>query len=107
MNFYGVAMGMTKQEIKDVKHKDYAAISQYKTKIIYEKQHKVKLMSEVLECVYEKGVFKPLGKVIEIREGEKVKVRIEKKIEFEPIKLKKRVTIERIMEIRNELWTSS
>ncbi len=64
-------------------------------------------MSEVLECIYENGVFRPLGKVIEIREGEKVKVKIEKKIEFKPIKLKKRVTIERIMKIRNDLWTFS
>ncbi len=63
-------------------------------------------MVEVLECVYERGVFKPLGKVVELKEGERVKVRIEKKIDFEPIKLRKRITIERIMKIRNELWTS-
>lgn len=63
-------------------------------------------MPEVVECIYESGVFKPLGKVIELKEGEKVKIRIEKKIEFEPIRLKKSITIERILKIRNELWTS-
>jgi predicted DNA-binding antitoxin AbrB/MazE fold protein len=63
-------------------------------------------MPEVVECIYESGVLKPLGKVIELKEGEKVKVRIEKKIEFEPIRLKKSITIERILKIRNELWTS-
>ncbi|OGM11059.1 hypothetical protein A2Z22_03655 [Candidatus Woesebacteria bacterium RBG_16_34_12] len=64
-------------------------------------------MTEVLDCVYKDGVFKPLGKVVEVKEGERVKVRIEKKIDFEPIKLKKRITIEKIMKIRNELWTYS
>ncbi|MFZ2197679.1 MAG: antitoxin family protein, partial [Thermodesulfovibrionales bacterium] len=61
-------------------------------------------MTEVFECIYEGGVFKPLVKVIEVKEGERVKVRIEKKIDFEPIKLKKRITIDKIMKIRNELW---
>jgi predicted DNA-binding antitoxin AbrB/MazE fold protein len=51
-------------------------------------------MTEVLECVYESGVFKPIGKVVELREGERVKIIIEKKIDFELIKLKKPVTIE-------------
>jgi len=64
-------------------------------------------MTEVIECVYTGGVFKPLGKVVEVKEGETVKVRIEKKIDFEPIKLKNRITIEKIMKTRNELWTSS
>ena len=63
-------------------------------------------MSEVIECVYESGVFKPLGKVAELVDGERVKIRIERKLDFEPIKLKKRITIERVMEARNELWTS-
>ena len=64
-------------------------------------------MTEVLECVYEGGVFKPIGKVVELREGERVKIMIEKKIDFEPIKLKKPVKIEKIREIRTEFWTSS
>lgn len=67
----------------------------------------VNQMTEVLECIYERGVFKPIGKVVELKEGERVKVTIEKKIEFEPIRLKKCITIDKIMKIRNELWTSS
>lgn len=63
-------------------------------------------MTEILECIYESGVFKPLGKVVELREGERVRVKIEKKIDFEPIKLKKPITIEKIMKTRDELWTS-
>lgn len=71
-----------------------------------ETRNKVNSMSEVIECVYESGVFKPLGKVAELVDGERVKIRIERKLDFEPIKLKKRITIERVMEARNELWTS-
>ncbi|RLI89527.1 MAG: antitoxin [Archaeoglobales archaeon] len=62
-------------------------------------------MPKVIEVIYEDGVFKPLEKV-DLREGEKVKIRIEKKIDFEPIRLKKKVSIEKIKEIRSELWTS-
>ena len=36
-------------------------------------------MSEVIEVVYEKGVFRPLEKV-NLREGEKIKVEIKKGI---------------------------
>ena len=61
-------------------------------------------MTELLECVYEDGEFKPLGELVELKEGERV--RVEKKIDFELIKLKKRITIEKIMNIRNELWKS-
>lgn len=46
-------------------------------------------MTEILECVYEIGVIKPIGKVVELKKGEGVKVMIDKKIDFEPIKLKK------------------
>ena len=62
-------------------------------------------MPKVIEVIYEDGVFKPLEKV-DLKEGEKVKIRIEKKIDFEPIRLKKKVSIEKIKEIRSELWTS-
>jgi len=64
-------------------------------------------MTEILECAYERGVFKPIGKVVELKERDRVKVMIEKKIYFEPIKLKKPVKIGKIREIRTELWTSS
>ena len=62
-------------------------------------------MRKIIEDVYENGAFKPLEKV-DLKEGEKVKIRIEKKIDFEPIRLKKKVSIEKIKEIRSELWTS-
>jgi len=64
---------------------------------------------KVMEVVYEDGVFKPLEKV-EMKEGERVKIRIEEKkkseIDFEPIKLKNKVSIEKIEELRGELWSS-
>lgn len=64
---------------------------------------------KVMEVVYEDGVFKPLGKV-EMKEGEQVKIRIEEKkkreIDFEPIKLKNKVSIEKIEGLRGELWSS-
>jgi len=52
---------------------------------------------KVMEVVYEDGVFKPLEKG-EMKKGEQVKNRIEEKkkreIDFEPIKLKNKVSIE-------------
>jgi len=62
-------------------------------------------MVKIIEVVYEDGVFKPLEKV-DLKEGEKVKVRIERRIGFKPIKLKKKVPIEKIKEIRDEAWMS-
>ncbi len=45
---------------------------------------------ETIEAVYENGVLKPLKK-INLREEERVLIRIErKKLYFSPIKLKKR-----------------
>ena len=35
-------------------------------------------MGKVIEAIYEKGVFKPLGKV-DLKEGEKVRIRIVKR----------------------------
>ena len=66
-------------------------------------------MQKTIEVVYEKGVFKPLEPV-ELEEGEKMKIRMgEKKrreIDFEPIKLKNKISIEKIEELRSELWSS-
>jgi len=66
-------------------------------------------MQKTIEVVYEKGVFKPLEHV-ELEEGEKMKIRMgEKKrreIDFEPIKLKNKISIEKIEELRSELWSS-
>ena len=66
-------------------------------------------MQKTIEVVYENGVFKPLEKV-ELKEGEKMEIRLEEKkkreIDFEPIKLKQKVSIKRIEELRSELWSS-
>jgi len=66
-------------------------------------------MQRTIEVVFEKGVFKPLEKV-ELKEGEKMKIRLEEKkkreIDFELIKLKHKVSIKRIEELRSELWSS-
>jgi len=69
-------------------------------------------MPKIIEAVYENGVFKPLGN-IELKEGEKVRIRIEssrkeKRLRFlkelNPIKLEKRVTVEDIEKLRLEKY---
>ena len=66
-------------------------------------------MQKAIEVVYEKGVFKPLEPV-EMEEGEHVKIKMEEKkrreIDFEPIKLKNKISIKKIEELRSELWSS-
>ena len=66
-------------------------------------------MTKTIEVVYENGVFKPLRKV-ELNEGEQLKIRMEEKkkreIDFAPIKLKNKVPIGKIEELRSELWSS-
>ena len=66
-------------------------------------------MQKTIEVVYEKGVFKSLEPV-EMEEGEKMKIRMEeekrREIDFEPIKLKNKISIEKIEELRSELWSS-
>jgi len=68
-----------------------------------------KRMTKTIEVVYEDGVFKPLEKV-ELKEGEQLKIRMEEKkrreIDFAPIKLKNKVSIGKIEELRSELWSS-
>jgi predicted DNA-binding antitoxin AbrB/MazE fold protein len=63
-------------------------------------------MVKAIECIYEDNVLKPVGK-IQLREGERIRVTIEKKLSFEPIRLKKKLTSERIGALRDESWTSS
>jgi len=64
---------------------------------------------KTIEVVYEDGVFKPLEPV-ELKEREHVKIRMEEKkrreIDFEPIKLKNKISIEKIKELRSEIWLS-
>nr|WP_320161399.1 antitoxin family protein [uncultured Methanoregula sp.] len=63
-------------------------------------------MVKAIECIYEDNVLKPVGK-ISLREGERIRVTIEKKLSFEPIRLKKKITSDRIGALRDESWTSS
>jgi predicted DNA-binding antitoxin AbrB/MazE fold protein len=63
-------------------------------------------MVKAIECIYEDNVLKPVGK-IQLREGERIRVTIEKKLSFEPIRLKKKITSDRIGSLRDESWTSS
>lgn len=66
----------------------------------------VNLMGKAIECIYEDNVLKPVGKV-QLREGERIRVTIEKKLPFEPIRLKKKISSERISALKDESWTSS
>lgn len=63
-------------------------------------------MGKAIECVYENNVLKPVGKV-PLREGERIRVTIEKRLPFEPIQLKKKPAPGRISALRDESWTSS
>ncbi|WP_457754422.1 antitoxin family protein [Thermococcus sp.] len=71
------------------------------------------VMSEIVEVIYENGVLKPLKK-LPFREGERliveIKRRDKKKLldELEgSIKLKKKVRLEEILELEDELWLST
>jgi len=63
-------------------------------------------MGKAIECIYEDNVLKPVGK-IQLREGERIRVTIEKKLSFEPIQLKKKLNQDRISALRDDSWTSS
>ncbi|MCS7130853.1 MAG: antitoxin family protein, partial [Archaeoglobaceae archaeon] len=65
---------------------------------------------KIIEAVYENGVFKPLEKV-ELREGEKVKIKIEDRIQrrriflenLKPIKVES-ISIGELKKLRNEKY---
>jgi predicted DNA-binding antitoxin AbrB/MazE fold protein len=63
-------------------------------------------MSRVIECIFENNVLKPLEKV-PLKEGERIQILIKRKLSFEPLKLKEKVSITKIIEIRDESWNSS
>jgi predicted DNA-binding antitoxin AbrB/MazE fold protein len=63
-------------------------------------------MVKAIECIYEDNVLKPVGKV-PLKEGERIRVTIEKWLTFEPIPLKKKPASGRISTLRDESWTSS
>jgi hypothetical protein len=54
-----------------------------------------------------KTLFSNLLEKIPLRNGERIRGTIEKKLNFEPIRLKKKLTSERISALRAESWTSS
>jgi len=58
-------------------------------------------MGKAIECIYEDSVLKPVGK-IPLKEGERIRVIIEKKLTFEPIQLKKKIASGRISALRDE-----
>jgi predicted DNA-binding antitoxin AbrB/MazE fold protein len=64
------------------------------------------LMGRAIECIYENNVLKPLGRV-PLRDGERIRIRIEEKLSFEPIQLKKKPSSGKIRSLRDDAWTSS
>ncbi|HID43716.1 MAG TPA: DUF104 domain-containing protein [Archaeoglobaceae archaeon] len=68
-------------------------------------------MAKIIEAIYEKGVFKPLQKVV-LKEGEKVRLRIEKEkglVELieklsEKFKDVKEDPLEVLLEMRKRSW---
>ncbi len=64
------------------------------------------IVGKAIECIYENNVLKPVGKV-PFREGERIRVMVEKKLPFEPIQLKKKPSSARIGSLKDESWTSS
>ena len=63
-------------------------------------------MSWVIECIFENNVLKPLEQV-PLKEGERIQILIKRKLSFDPLKLKEKVSLTKIIEIRDESWNSS
>ncbi|RLF80180.1 hypothetical protein DRN32_03510 [Thermococci archaeon] len=70
-------------------------------------------MSEIIEVIYEDGVLKPLKK-LPFKDGEKLIVEIRKRDkkklldELEgSIRLKKKIKLEKILELEDDLWLST
>lgn len=61
-------------------------------------------MSETIECIYSGSVLKPV-KPLNLKQGERVVVHIEKKIPFETIKIQTPANPEYIRFLRDESWT--
>ena len=70
-------------------------------------------MSEIIEVIYEDGVLKPLKK-LPFKDGEKLIVEIRKRDkkklldELEgSIRLKKKIKLEEILQLEDDLWLST
>lgn len=59
-------------------------------------------MDNAIECIYENNVLKPVGKV-PFREGERIRVMVERKLPFEPIQLRKKPSSEKIRSLRTKI----
>jgi len=60
-------------------------------------------MSETIECIYSGTVLRPI-KPLNLKEGERIVVHIEKKLPFETIKIQTPVSREYIRSLRDESW---
>ena len=70
-------------------------------------------MSEIIEVIYEDGVLKPLKK-LPFKDGEKLIVEIRKRDKKKllddlegSIRLKKKIKLEKILELEDDLWLST
>ena len=70
-------------------------------------------MSEIIEVIYEDGVLKPLKK-LPFKDGEKLIVEIRKRDKKKllddlegSIRLKKKIKLEKILELEDALWLST
>jgi len=63
-------------------------------------------MGRAIECIYEDNVLKPVGKV-PFKDGERIRLTIDNKLTFEPIRLKSRPDSGHISALRDEAWKSS
>jgi predicted DNA-binding antitoxin AbrB/MazE fold protein len=59
-------------------------------------------MGKAIECIYENNVLKPVGKV-PFREGERIRVTVERKLPFEPIQLRKKPSSKKIRYLRTKI----
>jgi len=60
-------------------------------------------MLETIECIYSKTVLRH-NKPLNLKEGERIVVHIEKKLPFETIKIQTPVSREYIRSLRDESW---
>ncbi len=60
-------------------------------------------MAETIECVFIGNVLKPV-EPLDLKDGERVIVHIERKLPFDTIKVKNPISREYIRSIRDESW---
>jgi predicted DNA-binding antitoxin AbrB/MazE fold protein len=60
------------------------------------------IVGKTIECIYENNVLKPVGRV-PFREGERIRIPVERKLRFEPIRLRKKPTSKEIRYLRTKI----